>query len=427
MKFQPGSGGYPFTFIWNPAELPDGFFYLKDNISGSIVNVDMKLTNTYTLTNTSITSLKLEYSQQICLDVNLNQGWNIVSVPVLAADMSTQTLFPDFNSPTYSYDNGYQSLTTLENGLGYWIRYANAGLVSICGIPAGTNSIPVYAGWNIIGVYGQNIPVASITTTPASILTSQFYGFNGGYTQPPTLEVGKGYWIRASQNGVINISNALSKSNNKQLVIQTFDPSWARVIVTDKAGKQGIVYIGKGNIDLKYFDLPPVPPQGTFDVRFASDRNVEIYNAKNEILINSASYPITIYAEGMDMRIRDSFTGRIIDKVIRNGESFTVEDNAMNKFFIGEAEVPDEYTLYQNYPNPFNPSTTIKFGLPENSKVVITIYNQLGEKIAVLAEKDFEAGYHIVTWNASDLASGLYFYELKTEAFSAVKKLLLMK
>ena len=56
----------------------------------------------------------------------------------------------------------------------------------------------------------------------------------------------------------------------------------------------------------------------------------------------------------------------------------------MNKFTIGEVDVPTEYTLYQNYPNPFNPSTTIKFGLPTNSNVRLTIYNQLGEKIDVL-------------------------------------------
>jgi hypothetical protein len=150
-------------------------------------------------------------------------------------------------------------------------------------------------------------------------------------------------------------------------------------------------------------------------------------NKANEININSASYPINVRAEGMDIRIKDSYTGNIIDRVLRNGESFVIEDNSMNKLSICEVDIPTEYTLYQNYPNPFNPSTTIKFGLPTNSNVMLTIYNQLGEKIDVLVNKDLEAGLHTITWNAANLASGLYFYELRTDKFNSVKKLVLMK
>lgn len=427
MRFQPGSEGYPFTFIWNPAELPEGFFYLKDNITGTIVNVNMKLTNSYSLTNTGITALKIEYSQQICFDVNLNQGWNIVSVPVAASDMNTQTLFPGFTSPTYTYNNGYQPVTTLANGLGYWIRYGSSSTINICGTQAGASTIPVYAGWNIIGGYGQDLPVAAITSTPPGILTSPFYGFNNGYVQPTNLQIGKGYWIRASQNGLINISTVLAKTNVNRLVSNAIDPLWNKIIVIDREGRQGVVYLAKGNIDLKIYDLPPTPPAGIFDVRYANDRNVEILNRTNEIIINSASYPITVRVEGIDIRIKDSFTGGIIDKVLRNGESILIEDNTIYKLTIGEVDVPSEYSLYQNYPNPFNPSTTIKFGLPENSNVVITIYNQLGEKIDVLLENDLEAGFHTITWNAASLASGLYFYEMKTNKFTSVKKLLLMK
>ena len=115
------------------------------------------------------------------------------------------------------------------------------------------------------------------------------------------------------------------------------------------------------------------------------------------------------------------------DRVLKNGESFVIEDNTMNKLTIGGVDAPSEYTLYQNFPNPFNPSTTIKFGLPENANVTLTIYNQLGEKMNVLYEGNMEAGLHEVTWNAEKLASGLYFYELKTNKITTVKKLVLMK
>ncbi len=94
---------------------------------------------------------------------------------------------------------------------------------------------------------------------------------------------------------------------------------------------------------------------------------------------------------------------------------------------------PKEYTLYQNYPNPFNPSTTIKFALPFDSNVRITIYNLLGEQVAVLFDQVKEVGYHNITWNASSLASGIYIYTIEAKSidglknFNSVKKMTLIK
>lgn len=88
---------------------------------------------------------------------------------------------------------------------------------------------------------------------------------------------------------------------------------------------------------------------------------------------------------------------------------------------------PAEYALEQNYPNPFNPATTIKFSIPQASKVQLVIYNQLGEKVAELVNKELDAGYHIYNFNASELASGVYFYSINAGDFQATKKMLLLK
>jgi hypothetical protein len=85
------------------------------------------------------------------------------------------------------------------------------------------------------------------------------------------------------------------------------------------------------------------------------------------------------------------------------------------------------FELFQNYPNPFNPTTNIRFSLNEHSNVSLTIYNQLGQKVASLLNGDKAAGTYEVTWNASSYPSGIYFYELKTEKFSVTKKLMLVK
>jgi len=90
-------------------------------------------------------------------------------------------------------------------------------------------------------------------------------------------------------------------------------------------------------------------------------------------------------------------------------------------------QMPAQYTLRQNFPNPFNPSTTIQYGVPEKSMVTVTIYNQLGQQIAMPVNGIKEAGYYNVEWNASKMTSGVYFYELKTDNYRDVKKLLLLK
>jgi len=74
--------------------------------------------------------------------------------------------------------------------------------------------------------------------------------------------------------------------------------------------------------------------------------------------------------------------------------------------------IPTGYQLEQNYPNPFNPSTTIRYGLPQSSKVTLVIFNTLGQQIGTLVQSRKEAGYHSVEFNASNLSSGVYFYRL---------------
>jgi hypothetical protein len=86
-----------------------------------------------------------------------------------------------------------------------------------------------------------------------------------------------------------------------------------------------------------------------------------------------------------------------------------------------------DFALYQNYPNPFNPSTTIKFALPVKTNLSLSVYNTLGEKVAEMFNGELEEGYHEMMFNASGLSSGIYFYKIESENYSATKKLMLLK
>jgi len=89
--------------------------------------------------------------------------------------------------------------------------------------------------------------------------------------------------------------------------------------------------------------------------------------------------------------------------------------------------VPDDYSLSQNYPNPFNPSTAISFSLPVPASVSLEVFNVLGQRVAVLADGRYDAGKHVITWDASGQSSGMYFYRLQTDKFVETKKMLLLK
>ncbi len=85
------------------------------------------------------------------------------------------------------------------------------------------------------------------------------------------------------------------------------------------------------------------------------------------------------------------------------------------------------FNLQQNYPNPFNPSTEINYNIPKAGIVKLSVYNSLGQKLAVLVNKYQQAGKHTVNFNAKNLASGIYFYRLQSGSFIQAKKMILLK
>jgi len=92
-----------------------------------------------------------------------------------------------------------------------------------------------------------------------------------------------------------------------------------------------------------------------------------------------------------------------------------------------EVNAPAEYALEQNYPNPFNPSTNINFSLAEAGVVKLSVYNLLGQKVAVILDEFRDEGSHSVTFDAYELPSGAYFYTIETSQFKQTKKMLLAK
>jgi hypothetical protein len=85
------------------------------------------------------------------------------------------------------------------------------------------------------------------------------------------------------------------------------------------------------------------------------------------------------------------------------------------------------FRLSENYPNPFNPQTTIRFSIPHESFVSLTIYDVLGKEVACLVNERKQPGEYVVTWKADAQPSGMYFYHLQAGSRVETKKLLLVK
>ncbi len=556
VKFQPGADGYPITLTWNPDNLPEGSFVMKDALTGTLVNVNMKAEDMATVTNAALTSLVIEYTQQITVNCPAMGGWNMVSCPVDMDDMSVANIFPDAASNVFAFDNGYTTVTDLLTGDGYWVKFDDATSHDMTGMPVMT-PVAIAEGWNMIGGYEYDVTVSGITTDPAGLLASNFFGFGAtGYFNPTDLVPGQGYWIKSSGDGVM-MFNMTKKSpvevNNTaaffEIAIAATDgnASYDMMVGIDPEATDGI------DADLMEAELPPAPPAGIFDSRmvFLDGVTSSLYDFRTgDINMNGtvthkiqwqlgtgtefiATIAIPEVTGTIEMTVQDPFGGAIVSETIMDGETtpvvvtnaaltsldvtivytapipvefttfaanvagekveltwetatetnnkgFEVERSSDDVSFtsIGFVDgngtsaeahsysfvdhhatsgtyyyrlkqvdfdgtyaysntvevdfVPTEFSLGQNYPNPFNPTTKIKFALPVAAKVSVKVYNVVGQQVAELINGQFELGLHEVSFNASQLSSGVYFYTIEAagvdgQSFGTTKKMMLMK
>jgi hypothetical protein len=287
--------------------------------------------------------------------------------------------------------------------------------------------IPALTGWNMIGGYENNAPTAGLTTTPPGLISGSVFGYSGGYTPATNLVPGYGYWIKLTAAGNINIpSGPLAKGSSE--VVEYFKEDWGKITITDKAGRSYTLYAVKGEVDLNQYGLPPMPPVGMFDIRFSSDRIAEDISSNTRTIdMSGIEYPVKVKVENMDIRLQDE-SGKEIDENVKSGEEITISNSYINKLMVSGELIPDIYALEQNYPNPFNPSTTIEFSLPEDvSNVMLTIYDILGQRVTQLVNTSLKAGKYKYQWNAGHIATGMYIYELRTDKFVSIKKMMLLK
>jgi hypothetical protein len=117
-----------------------------------------------------------------------------------------------------------------------------------------------------------------------------------------------------------------------------------------------------------------------------------------------------------------------------NGDTLTFEVPIVVQVISAEPEpfTPEEFSLRQNYPNPFNPVTTLRYDIPENSHVTVTIYDMLGREVKTLINHTQDAGYRSIIWNATNdydkpVSAGIYLYQIQAGEYISTKKMVLLK
>jgi hypothetical protein len=181
------------------------------------------------------------------------------------------------------------------------------------------------------------------------------------------------------------------------------------------------------------YGLPPKPPSGAFDIRFSGDTRIAGENTEIEVMnpyqtitisydvvLDAGDHMSWILISESDEEYTLEGTGEI---TIPTEETFTLERKAI---------IPIAYTLHQNYPNPFNPITSLRYDLPEQAQVILTVYDLMGREVTQLVNTTQEAGYRSVKWNATDktgkpVSAGVYLYQICAGEFVKTKKMVLLK
>jgi photosystem II stability/assembly factor-like uncharacterized protein len=458
LSFLPGyyyGGGYPMTVRWPPEIVSQAYTGPVVMIGPGGAVTDMKLNDRVTVYDPLTDSVII-----IARGPNIPAGWlsdwRLVSLPAAVPDASVGTLFPTAASRAYAFSPGlgYEPVDTLAPGGGYWLNYSALMDPLACDSAARScDTMDLVAGWNLVGAPSAPVPALSILTDPPGLVAGEIFGYDDGYHSADTIRPGNAFWVRAEGAGRIILDGSGAGPEQAASTPAGDRPTIkgaCTVRIADADGREATLVLnpfeGK-NRNLR--PLPPYPPPGGFDIRFAS-QSLEAGQggggpAGHEVVISSPRFPITVSLDSAaPSSIAVGAGGEMAP--LRPGSSITIprgdfpskpgDDGRFRLGIVapGGGAVPSQYALGQNYPNPFNPSTVIPYSLPAASRVRIVVYDVVGRALATVFEGEGEPGRHIVAWDARGFASGVYFYRMDAApidgidgAFSAVNKLDIIK
>ncbi|GAB5518597.1 MAG: hypothetical protein RhofKO_08480 [Rhodothermales bacterium] len=465
LQYTAGTDGEPIAITWNPAILPaDGSFWITDAITGSDFMLDMRTASSVASTDSPFLSggLRVVYSHEMRMAMDLAADWNLVGLPLAVAEGNIEALIPNhIPGSLFSYNGSYETQTSMVPHQGYWLRMPSAETVNMRGEMIDAQELMVSQGWNIIaGLSCQ----ASVTDETGVLVPGTLFEYANGYKAATTLRPGYGYWIRAGAAGSIGFtcSSAVPQAGKGGIVPPEKPAGFGVLAIVGQDLDQQLYFGGKlsPDLDARSFGLPPLSPDRRPDARFGLAEVVPEFTALvAERLITAQA--LAQSEQGVPLQL--THTKGTLQLIVRElpstdsplilhiqggpgvqgevelyaGLAIEVDAAARIRLIAKSAtEVPATYVLERNYPNPFNPSTQIRYALAEPSRVQLVVYDVLGREVKRLVWNTAQAaGWHEISFNASELSSGVYVYRLEAwasesssdRAFTATRRMMLIK
>ena len=308
---------------------------------------------------------------------------------------------------------------------------------------------PINSYYNNLDTFKFSIPGQSFGTTVSYYFAAQdslahFIGTypNGGRgINPPGSTPPSNLFVY----DVANINTLNQCSNTMPKPIQDYQTTYDTIHISE----QGNVLDVNVNLTITHtydgdLDIYLIGPNG-YQVELSTDNGGSGDNYTNttfddeaSLLITQGSAPFTgSFRPEQPLSNLDNIpvTGNWILKIYDDGSGdqgqlvswcVTAQHSIVNSV-TGNNSNPTKYSLYQNFPNPFNPKTKIRFDLPKNSKVKLTVFDILGREVTTLIDNVLEVGSHEVILDGSNLTSGVYFYEIDAGDYREMKKMVLLK
>jgi len=269
-------------------------------------------------------------------------------------------------------------------------------------------SVNIHSGWNMISIPIDSIYLASDLITSPTSKAFYYDPDSAKYIVEDTLKSGNGYWLKFSSDGIMKYF---------------YDSTFADTINV----KEGWNMIGSISTPVPVTALISDPPGMTTSNFFTYESGYIM----TDIILPGIGYWVKVDQPGLlILSASENIPTKNWIQIIQ-GEEMPPTPPPSEEMVEKNKAIPTRFELMQNYPNPFNPTTTIRYQLPVDSRVILKIYNILGQVVETLVDEVQNAGYKSVELNIGNLASGVYFYRLTAESegksFVAVKKLLLMK
>ena len=221
--------------------------------------------------------------------------WNLVGLPMEVTNPFYLDVYPDAIEGTlFSFDDNYNLEENFILGEGYWLRFLDVGSTTISGLAVTVLTVSLNEDWNLISGITTVVNVNNIDDPDNLIIPGTFYVFTGSYELTETLDPGFGYWVRSSGDGEVTIS---SSGAAKSLPFKNRLQEANSLIFTNGDNISLTLHFSvtvPGDEKLRY-SLPPLPPEGGFDVRFSGDWKYT--EEQGEIMIQNGHYPLVINYE----------------------------------------------------------------------------------------------------------------------------------